>query len=151
MPKRGDQNWGVCPPNSSAFSQAGQKGACVMCACTLDAVSWKLFIREIWSEMVYCLHSASCLCDLGQVSVFPSLDWGENCPYLIGLIEGYVSQGLSRVESNTVPRTQLDECLLLINGYCCHDYALTSFLMSLLRYNSHPLHFTHLKCPQFVV
>lgn len=96
------------------------------CACILDAVSCKLFIREIWSTMVYSLYTVSCLCGPGQVSVIPSLGWGKSCAYLIGLIEAYVSQGSSRTESGAVPRTQLDECLLLINSYgCCHDDALT--------------------------
>ena len=37
-----------------------------------------------------------------------------------------MSQGWPRIESGAVPRTQLDECLLLINSYgCCHDDALT--------------------------
>ena len=58
--------------------------------------------------------------------MFPSLGWGKSCACLVGLIEAYVSQGSSRIESGAVPRTQLDECLLLINSYgCCHDGALT--------------------------
>ena len=80
VPER-EPGLGKLSPCSPAVSAAGRGGVRVHTrASVLGAVSCELFIRDIWSTMVYSLYTISCLCGLGRLSVIPSLGWGKAVP-----------------------------------------------------------------------